>query len=204
MLHQPLLLRRVRLLFVQHLIAGGHNVQRQPRLVLTGAGDRHPAARLRLRALPAVSSSPQTGDLVFIQPGLHRLGAVGRTDQRPQARLSTGGEHLVEVLLNPLVHLQPAGSQRRQLHGKVLRQRIPGIDQQQLPVRLLTCGRLRLLRRRQGFRRFRHRLRFRRRLWRSGLHQPKGARLRNHQRQHQQQRGGMSCDLHTSCPFRSI
>ena len=133
-LHQPFLLRRVLLLLVQDLVAGGHDVQGQAGLVLAGAGRGHPAGGLRLHLVLRHAGGADPGHLVVVQPGLGGLRPVGGADDGREPRLPAVGEHGVQIVIDPRVHLEAVG-QGGQLHLIVLRQRVPGVHQQQPPIR---------------------------------------------------------------------
>ena len=108
-LHQPLLLRRVLLFLVQDLIAGGYNVQSQAGLVLAGAGLGHPPGGLRLHPVLRHTGGPDPRHLVPVQPGLSGLCPVSGADDGVQARLPAVGEHVIQIIIDPFVHLESIG-----------------------------------------------------------------------------------------------
>ena len=92
---------------------------------------------------------------------LHGLGAIGRADVRGIARRPAVVHHLLQLGIAALINAHRV-IQGLNIHGEILRQRVPGVHQHQVPhaVGLLALGIAPLGRLRRGVRiRFRVRVR---------------------------------------------
>ena len=55
------------------------------------------------------SSGPDPRHLVPVQPGLGGLRPVSGADDGVQARLPAVGEHVIQIIIDPFVHLESIG-----------------------------------------------------------------------------------------------
>ena len=134
-LHEPALLGGLRLLFVQQLVAAGHDVQGQTGMVLAGTGFGHPFGSFGYGVCFGIAPGQVLPRLVVKQLLLFFPGAEGGADQRIQPGGPGVIHHILQIRIGPLVNGMTA-PQLGHGDGIVLRQGIPGVDQHQIPGQL--------------------------------------------------------------------
>ena len=121
--------------------------------MLTGARHGHLPGGQLLSLLLVIALALENIHLPIKILLLHSLGAVGRADIRGIACRPAIVHHFLQLGIAALVNATSV-VQRLNVHGKILRQRVPGIYQHQVPhaVSLLALGIAPLGRVRRGFR----------------------------------------------------
>ena len=137
--HQPLLHRRLLLFFVQELVALVHNIHSQARFVLTGPRAGNPTGGLRLSLLLGITLFAQGVHLFPEQLLLFVVGPVRRADHRVQSCRPAVVHHLLQSGIDPAVNGVSAFEFGQFRNLKILRQRMRGTDQTQLPGIFFLC-----------------------------------------------------------------
>lgn len=94
---------------VQDLIAGGYNVQSQAGLVLAGAGLGHPPAASASTRSSGTPEARTRATLFRYSRVWGGLRPVSGADDGVQARLPAVGEHVIQIIIDPFVHLESIG-----------------------------------------------------------------------------------------------
>ena len=127
--HKPLLGGGVFLLLVQQLIVHIHQVHSQTQLMLAGAREGADGSSHDLRLFPGKTVGHLLLHLLFIQPLLVFMGAVGRADDGGIACGLAIGQHLLQRVVALHGNLVAAGV-GDQFHHIIVRDGVPGVHQQ--------------------------------------------------------------------------